>query len=149
MEHLSVNIELVRKKLRQIGEYLAQLHPYSQIPFKDYAEDYNKKYVVERIIILLVDNASDIGTHLLIKLTNKPPTNYYESLFRLGEVNVLPQNFAREIAKSTGLRNRLVHEYERVDDVAVHASIKGILKRYRRFVELIELFLAKMEKSRK
>lgn len=32
--------------------------------------------------------------------------------------------------------------------LTVHASIKGMLKRYKRFVGLIELFIAKLEKNR-
>ncbi|MDP2210272.1 MAG: DUF86 domain-containing protein [Candidatus Aquicultor sp.] len=54
----------------------------------------------------------------------------YDSFVKLGEQDMVPMEFASKIAPSSGLRSRLVHEYDRIDDAIAHASTKvgGIKK---------------------
>jgi uncharacterized protein YutE (UPF0331/DUF86 family) len=47
----------------------------------------------------------------------------------------------RLIARSAGLRNILVHDYNDVDRKIVHASVRSCLEDYRRYVEFIDAFL--------
>lgn len=52
----------------------------------------------------------------IISLENAPkPRDYFESLLRLGEINVLPLEFARRLAPLSGFRNIFVHEYLDLD----------------------------------
>ena len=71
------------------------------------------------------------------------PQDYYGGFLALAELQILPEELARHLAPSAGLRNRLVHEYETVDDAKVLAAIQTILERYPRFVQAIETFLTK------
>jgi uncharacterized protein YutE (UPF0331/DUF86 family) len=61
----------------------------------------------------------------------------------MAEIQILPDELARQLAPSAGLRNGLVHEYETLDDAKVLASIGTILDLYPRFVQAIEAFLTK------
>jgi uncharacterized protein YutE (UPF0331/DUF86 family) len=45
--------------------------------------------------------------------------------------------FAASIAPSTGLRNRLVHEYEEINDEIVFNSIGKVLDMYKNYLKLI------------
>ena len=41
---------------------------------------------------------------------------------------ILPSDFAREIAFSAGLRNRIVHEYDEIDDSKVYEALKAAVR---------------------
>ena len=66
---------------------------------------------------------------------------YRESFIRLAELAVYPAEFAERIARSAGLRNILVHDYNDVDPRIVHDSIRGCLEDYRRYIELVDEFM--------
>jgi uncharacterized protein YutE (UPF0331/DUF86 family) len=57
------------------------------------------------------------------------------------ELGILPAEFAERIAKSAGLRNILVHDYNDVDRRIVYGSIASCLADYPRYVEAIGRFL--------
>ena len=50
---------------------------------------------------------------------------------------------AGALAPSAGLRNRLVHEYETIDDAEVLASVGALLQLYPRYIQAVESHLAK------
>ncbi len=62
---------------------------------------------------------------------------------KLGELGILPRELALSLAPSAGLRNRLVHEYESLDDAKVLASIGALLAQYPQYVQAVESYLSK------
>ena len=50
---------------------------------------------------------------------------------------------AGALAPSAGLRNRLVHEYETIDDAKVLASVDVLLQLYPRYIQAVESYLTK------
>ena len=53
------------------------------------------------------------------------------------------RELAEQLAPSAGLRNRLVHEYEGLDDARVLAAIETMLTLYPQYVRAIEAFLTR------
>ncbi len=70
-----------------------------------------------------------------------PARDYFNSLIDLAEHEVIARSFALEIAPSTGLRNILVHEYEKVDDSIVYHSIGKVLSCYRQYLKELSAYL--------
>ncbi len=85
--------------------------------------------------------ATDINSYLLVKGAGISPKDYRDSFIRLIELGILPREFVEKIASSTGLRNRLVHEYDRINDKIVHAGIKTTLDQYTHYVKHIHDFI--------
>lgn len=72
----------------------------------------------------------------------KPPANdYFNSFIDLIELDILDHDFAYNIAPSTGLRNRLVHEYESINDKIVYESIDKVTVFYSKYVSVINRFV--------
>ena len=88
------------------------------------------KYAVERLIQLIVDLALDINNIILAYLQKPPASDYFNSFIDLAECGVLPESLAVKIAPSTGLRDRLVHEYETINDRIVFESISETIEQY-------------------
>ena len=85
-----------------------------------------------------IEAALDINAHLIAEHGAAVPDDYYGGFLALAKLQVLPEALARDLAPSAGLRNRLVHEYETLDDAKVLAAIEDVLALYAEFVEAIE-----------
>ena len=77
-----------------------------------------------------IEAALDVNAHLIAELGAEVPDDYYGGFVKLGDLGILPRELARSLAPSAGLRNRLVHEYESLDDAKVLASIGALLAQY-------------------
>jgi len=53
------------------------------------------------------------------------------------DLEILSEEFAKDIAPSTGIRNRLVHEYEEVDNKVVYQNLYKLIKYYFSYIEYI------------
>jgi uncharacterized protein YutE (UPF0331/DUF86 family) len=56
-------------------------------------------------------------------------------------LSVLPQDLATRLANTTGLRNRLVHQYEKLCHEVVYYSLKPLVKNYRQYIVLIRDYI--------
>lgn len=121
---------IVRRKLNKMIEYLGQLKEVNQYTLENYLDNFFVKRTAERLIQLIVETATDINGHLIVSSGHKPPADYYTSFIKLSDYKILDEEFAKEIAPSAGLRNRLVHEYEEIDDEIVYNSIQKTIESY-------------------
>ena len=138
---------IVRRKLNKMIEYLGQLEEVNQYTLENYLDNFFVKRTAERLIQLIVETATDINGHLIVSSGHKPPADYYTSFIKLSDCQILDENFAEKIAPSAGLRNRLVHEYEEIDDQIVYKSIGKTIESYTEYIKKIENYLKKVENS--
>ncbi len=115
--------------------------PYVSIGVEKYQKDYEKRYIVERLIQLIVEVASDINRNIIEAKEDTPSETYYSTFAKLGELKVIPKELSSRLASTTGLRNRLVHNYEDVEHKIVYYSTIRLLNDYRQYFQLIEEYL--------
>lgn len=139
MSNLDKN--LIKEKLKRILNYLEELNPILKISYKQYRENYTNYRTTERNIQLIVDTAVDINDNFILAKNANPPVDYYESFIKMGEFKILPIDLTKKLASSTGLRNKLVHEYEKIDDNLLYLEAKKNLKNYLEYVKLINEYL--------
>lgn len=140
-----VDRELARLRLDRIRENLRLLEPIAQLPPAQYAEDVYRKKAAEKLLQEVVEAAADVNAHVLVESGRPAPDDLYSSFLGLAELGVLDQDLARLLAPSAGLRNRLVHEYEQIDDALVLASLREALDLYPRFIAAVLAFLPRDE----
>jgi len=132
---------ILTDKIIKMEQYLTELEEIQPDNYSEYISSKKDKYAVERLLQLIVDLALDIN-NIIIKDADKPPaSDYYNSFIELIEIGVLNEKFAYEIAPSTGLRNRLVHEYENVDDKIVFESIDKTYNYYIKYIKEISEYM--------
>jgi len=135
------NNKVIKEKLLKITSYIKELSIFENISFKNFENDFVKRHSIERIIELIVECAIDINSIIISQNLNQMPKDYYQTFRQLTKLKIYNSNFAEKIAASVGLRNRLVHEYEKVDLVIVYSWIKKTLKLYKQYVIYINNFL--------
>lgn len=140
LEHEDKN--LLIRRLVDLDQYLEELESYTSTGLEKYLKDREKRYIVERLILLIVEIASDINQNIIELKEEKPSDTYFSSFTRLGELEIIPDELALRLASTTGLRNRLVHRYEDVEHKIVYHSAVRMLKDYRRYFKLIGKYLA-------
>ncbi len=129
--------ELIHEKLLSLQGYYTELKDFKKITFDEYRSNNLYRRTVERLIQLIVEVATDINNILLKSLSIGPTLDYYSSFMELAEAGILPKDFAESIAPSTGLRNIIVHEYQKLDDKIVYESIQDTLQYYLKYMDIV------------
>jgi uncharacterized protein YutE (UPF0331/DUF86 family) len=143
-----VERDIVYRKLSRITEDLRLLQQIAGMSFGDYVEQPFYKKAAERMLQEVIEAAVDINAYLLVSAGFPAPADYYWSFVDIAEkLAVLEREFAVQIAPSAGLRNRIVHEYDKLDDSIVFTSIRQMLKLYPRYVEAVADYIARLEKE--
>lgn len=74
----------------------------------------------------------------MIKRADKyPAQDYYSSFLELIDLEILSEEFVKDIAPSPDIRNRLVHEYEKVDDKLVYQNLDKLIKYYLNYIKYV------------
>ena len=92
-----------------------------------------------------IEAALDVNAHLIAELGHDVPDDYFGGFVKLGQLGILSEELAGALAPSAGLRNRLVHEYDALDDAKVLAAVGTILDLYPRYIQAIEAGLVRLE----
>jgi len=139
-----INKALVEKKIVLIQKDLEYLSEFKNLSFDEISKDYKKQALLERFLERIVNRAIDINQHLFIGLSSSPSVSlksYKDSFLKLADFKIYPEDFARDISKSVGLRNVLNHEYDNVDYTIIYSSISNCLSDYNKYCEYILEFL--------
>jgi uncharacterized protein YutE (UPF0331/DUF86 family) len=141
-----VEIETIRQKLGRILEDLKLLEPIARLSYGQYMEQVYQRKAAERLLQTIIEAAIDVNNHLLVGSGYPPARDYQQSFLDVADkMDVLERDLAMALAPSAGLRNRLVHEYDRVDDAIVFASIGETLRHYPRYAQAVLEYLERRE----
>lgn len=132
-----INRRLVRAKLDAILLYLRRLRGPAKATRAAFLADHRIFNVAERNVQLVVDAAVDVNNHLILEAGESAAKDYFESFEKLARIRVLPPAQARRLAHTTGLRNRLVHQYESIDLARLHRDLRGFIRAYERYARTV------------
>ncbi|QWK11117.1 MAG: DUF86 domain-containing protein [Thermoflexus hugenholtzii] len=86
-----------------------------RIPLAEFMGRPYYRRAAERLIQIIVEDAIDCGT-LVLDLLGKPiPAASREVFVRLHQAGVLGRSLANRFQEYVGLRNRIVHDYDRIE----------------------------------
>ena len=138
-----IDAAIIRRKLQRIAASLDGLRPIALLSLDEYRARFYERKATERLLQEAIEAALDVNAHLIAELGGEVPEEYYGGFLKIGQLGVLPAELAGALAPSAGLRNRLVHEYETIDDAKVLASVGRLLQLYPRYVHAVESYLTK------
>ena len=133
-----IDADLVRRKIATISRNLDALAAVDGIALDSYRSDLYRKKGTERLLQETIEAAVDTNLHLLRAIGAATPTDYYESFISLGRAGIIPQELAERLAPAAGLRNRLVHEYDDIDDEIVLKAVSEARQSLREYVAAVE-----------
>lgn len=138
-------LAVVLRKLSNIKKYLDQLKTIDQSTQTDDGRDFVQQLATERLLHLLVESAIDINMHLAVRNDQPPPDTYRDSFITAGRIGAIAVDLAQQLAPSAGLRNRLVHDYDKVDSEVVRRSIVFALELFPQYLQQVQNYLQRIE----
>lgn len=136
-----IDRRFVETKLSYIQTYYQELEGVLGYSDREIKGDTLRLRALERIIQLLVDEIIDINNHIIRYVQLRVPEDFQSTFLILAENKILPEEFARRIAPVVGLRNRLVHRYEKVAVEILLNTIRKSKEDFKEYVKHILLYL--------
>ncbi|MBC1235849.1 type VII toxin-antitoxin system HepT family RNase toxin [Nostoc sp. 2RC] len=143
----NIDPEIVLVRLRLITKYYNTLEEFRSASLDNFLTDFRQQLVVERLLQLMTQAAIDINEHILSKLSPGNSVTNFEAFIELSKYQVITPELAKQIAPSSGLRNRLVHEYDEIDPQQVFESISFALQQYPLYVRQINSYLISLSQE--
>ncbi len=111
----------VRRLLEDLADYRGRLATLSELPTADYRgyRAFAGRYLVQVSAQVCID----IANHMISSSGWRTPADFRDAFTVLEEAGVIEGELAERMRALAGLRNRLVHVYEAVDDRIVHESL--------------------------
>lgn len=141
-----LNKNFIRRKIDLIQNELTYLIPLKDYTFEELSKDFMNQAAVERILERVINRAIDINQHLIAELSDlktEPPLDYKETFLRLTDFEIYNKDFAENISRSVGTRNKLAHEYDKINKEKIYTSVHDCLEDYTKYCEHILNFLKK------
>ena len=112
---MTISQIFITEKIKLVEEYLDKAKEVFGAEDDAQILGSNNIHVLERLFQLMVDAVIDINNYLVKELNLEPPDSIQGSFEILSEHKIISNKLAIKIAPVVGLRNRIVHVYEKVD----------------------------------
>ena len=132
-----IDKNLISRKINLIIKDLKPLKSISYLSEKEYLRNSIWEVQAERYLERIIGRMIDINYHIITESGNSPPPDYFQSFIELGKLKILPLEFSREIASLAGLRNRIVHEYNTLDERKIYKATKEAMKNIPKYLQFI------------
>lgn len=138
-----IDRKLIHRKMNLILKDLNEVKKYAALSLSEYLEDPLNEVLTERFLERIIGRMIDINYHIVTESGQPPPKDYFQSFVELGKLGILEPEFASSVAQSAGLRNRIVHDYDEIDETKVHEALQSAVQEIPLYLKAIETFLEK------
>jgi len=136
MDWLPEDREIFVSKLNHLKSYYEELKDFESLSFQHYIQDKVARRAVERLLQLVVEVACDINNFVLSK-KGIVAESYHDSFLKMGETEIIGKDVASKFARTTGLRNRIIHEYGEYKDEVVYKNISIFIEFYGKYLKIL------------
>ena len=140
---MPVDTHFIRRKIKLIQEDLSELDHLAHYTFDEISKDHIKLLAVERLLEKIIMRAIDINQHMIAELGkgDEQVRGYEDTFYILSQLGIYGEEFAKQIAPSAGLRNRLVHEYNNTRQDIIFKSASEAFVQYVKYCDSILKFI--------
>jgi uncharacterized protein YutE (UPF0331/DUF86 family) len=115
-----VDLDRIQQRLQLLTGYLHELRRLRDLPVAEYLHEvYAGRYLVQ----VAAQTCIDLANHVIASEGWRTPRDFGDSFAVLHEHGVIDDALASRLRGLAGLRNRLVHVYDEIDDVRVHQAL--------------------------
>lgn len=139
--------EPVERKLSALAGYVAELRPLCRIDLATYQRQGTVRRAVERLLQLCAESAADACAALLAAGGRPPATHLRAQFTAAAELGAIPEDLAARLGLAAGLRDRIVHDCDRLDDQLVWAAARAAVVDFPAFIAALAAYLARHDLS--
>lgn len=131
----------IQKKMDMLSESIDQMEKLLVTETENLKKEKVTLAALERFFQKTIDTMIDINTHV-IKEGDFGTIDDLQSTFKmLGDFDVLEKNFANKIAPIVGVRNMLIHRYEKLDKDIFLKNLKRNFSDFKTYLVQISDYL--------
>lgn len=132
-----------REKILHIERRISQIEEWTlNYTDEDFIRDEKTKLAVYKAFQEIVESIMDIIA-MMCKDMGIPPKDDYTNIETIGNLGIINRELSEKLIEANGLRNRLVHHYNKLDDKIAFESIKELLEPILKFVGVVEDWIMK------
>lgn len=142
IDHISINDKLFRlqESTRIIEELLSE-------EGEKVINDERLKSALYFNLVISIETILDIGNHILAESFNMPASSYKDIILGLGIKEVVPKEFSLRNQDMGDFRNKIIHDYDRIDDVQAYQYAQKAGEIFRNFAKSFIEFTEKESKQ--
>ena len=131
----------IENKLGDLAKNVSILQELKNISIHDLKKSPRDQWSIFYGLQISIQIVIDIGNHILAELKESKIEDYADIIDKLGEKQVIPEDFARSIRGITGLRNLLVHEYGVIDIEKIYKILQNNLSDFEDYNVYIQKYI--------
>lgn len=138
-------IKRYNDKLEYFNQTIKNLEDWTEnIDVKEFTEnlELQKQYAIYHAFQICLEIITDVIA-MIVKDSNKVPKDDYSNLDILKNNDILTSGLVVKIQEANGLRNRIVHDYNGLDDSIAYQSILECIKSLKKFNEEVRNWVKK------
>lgn len=121
---MPVDREGLKVKLRQLEEYVNDVKKLRSRPEREFVERSDTEVLAERHIEKACQAALDIANHIVAESGLGAPSMYRDLGYILAKERIITTDMAKKMEEIAKFRNRLVHEYARLDPNLIYQIVQ-------------------------
>ena len=133
--------EHVQNRIREIRANVERIRRYASLPDEAFFADERNLYTVQHLLLMCVEAAASICTHIMARLAHAAPSTYAECFMALSDQGVIVRDLAQRLVRAVRFRNLLVHQYWNVDSQQVLKIAREHVDDFTAFVRQIGRWL--------
>jgi len=134
-----VDKSLVLRKIERIDAYLKQVRQKRDPGFEVFRKDIDLQSIVLFNLIQSIQASVDIGAHIISDSEWGVPGSQSDIFEILAQHKIITKQLSRLMINMVGFRNRIVHEYEKIDLRIVHNVWRKNIKDIDKFCKSVVL----------
>jgi uncharacterized protein YutE (UPF0331/DUF86 family) len=132
---------LVERKIALVLDDLEKIRKLAGLGLEVYLSDPVNEVLAERYLERVAGRVIDINFHLCTEVLAVTPRDYGESFVLMARTGIVTAEEARQYAGFAGLRNRLVHEYNGIDERLIYQALSRTLADLPHYLAAIRQYL--------
>jgi len=135
-----VKPEIVSKKVALIRDHLERVKSQKDCSLNDFLKDRDRQDIVCFNLYHAIQACMDLASHLISDEGWGLPTSYREMSEILFQKQVITSELRESLKEMIGFRNRLAHEYGKIDFDEVYEIMQNHLPDIEKYIESIVTF---------
>ena len=142
------NQTLILEKIDTVMRCLSRVSEKTPATLHDFENDLDRQDIVILNLERAIQACVDIAAHIVAYSNLPVPSTMSDAFEKLASAQILSRKTADQMKKTIGLRNILVHEYQKIDWTILWQMITGHLDDFHSFVTEIQTATTHPEKSK-
>ncbi len=129
----------IKDKINEIEKYLGELEIIKPLIFEEYKNNFEKKAACERYFQKIIESVTDLASLIIKEKRFETPESENDFFKILTKTKMIDSILAEKLEHAKSMRNFIIHQYGKIDDLLVFASIdEELFEDVTKFLKIIK-----------